>query len=48
MLIEPPNIAEFGRGEGAAIIERWLHLREFELIGAAAGDEGFESILAVA
>jgi hypothetical protein len=48
VLIEPPNIAEYGRGEGAAIIEQWLHLREFVLIGAAAGDEGFESILAVA
>jgi hypothetical protein len=48
VLIEPPNIAEYGRGDGAAIIEQWLHLREFELIGAAAGDEGFDSILAVA
>jgi hypothetical protein len=46
VLIEPRNIAEYGRGEGAAIIEQWLHLREFVLIGAAAGDERFESVLA--
>lgn len=46
--IQPRNIAKYGRGEEAAIIERWLHLREFVLVGTAAEDEGLESILAVA
>lgn len=48
VLIKPRNIAEYRRGEDAPIIERFLHLRGFVLVGAAAGDEGFESILAVA
>ena len=48
VMIQPRNIAEYGRGEGAAIIEQWLHLREFVLVGKAADNEGFESILAVA
>ncbi|MCC7157658.1 MAG: hypothetical protein IT161_23970 [Bryobacterales bacterium] len=46
--IQPRNIAKYGRGEEAAIIERWLHLREFVLVGAAAEDERFESVLALA
>jgi hypothetical protein len=48
VLIKPRNIAEYRRGEDAPIIERFLHLRGFVLVGAAAGDERFESILAVA
>ena len=48
VMIQPRNIAEYGRGEEAAIIERWLRLRGFVLLGAAAGDERLESVLAVA
>ena len=46
--IQPRNIAKYGRGEEAAIIEQWLHLREFVLVGTAAEDERFESVLAFA
>ncbi len=28
-LVRPPNIAEYGRGEEAAVIEQWFRLREF-------------------
>ena len=45
--ILPRNIAKYGRGEEAAIIEAWLHLREFVLVGKAAEDERFESVLAL-
>lgn len=48
VMIQPRNIAEYGRGDEAAIIEQWLHARGFVLVGKAAGDERFESILAVA
>ncbi len=48
VLIRPRNIAEYRRGEDAPIIERFLHLRGFVLVGESAGDERFESILAVA
>jgi hypothetical protein len=46
--IQPRNIAKYGRGEEAPIIEQWLHLREFVLVGTAAEDERFESVLALA
>jgi hypothetical protein len=48
VLIQPRNIAEYGRGEEAAIIEQWLRLRGFVLVGTAAGDEKLEPVLAVA
>ena len=46
--IQPRNIAKYGRGEEATIIEQWLHLREFVLLGTAAEDERVESVLAFA
>jgi hypothetical protein len=45
--IQPRNVAKYGRGEEAAIIEQWLHLREFVLVGTAAEDERLESVLAL-
>lgn len=46
--IQPRNIAKYGRGEEAAIIEQWLHLREFVLVGAAAEYAELESALVLA
>jgi hypothetical protein len=39
VLIQPPNIAEYGRGEEAALIEEWLLRRSFAVNGASDGDE---------
>lgn len=36
VLIRPRNIAEYGRGEEALIIEEWLRARGFVLVGSAA------------
>jgi hypothetical protein len=46
--ILPRNVAKYGRGEEAATIEQWLHLRGFVLVGKAAEDERLESVLAFA
>ena len=35
--IQPRNIAKYGRGEEAAIIERWLHLRGVRASGNGGG-----------
>lgn len=48
VLVQPPNIAEYGRGEEAAIIEQWLRARKFVLVGSVADDEGSQSLMAVA
>ena len=48
VLIQPPNIAEYGRGEESALIEQWLRVRGFVLVGSAANDEEAESFMAVA
>jgi hypothetical protein len=48
LVIQPPNIAEYGRGEEAAIIEQWLRARGFILVGVAADDETSEPFVAVA
>ena len=48
VLVRPPNIAEYGRGEEAAIIEQWLRARGFVLVGSAADDETSDSFMAVA
>jgi hypothetical protein len=48
VLIRPRNIAEYGRGEEAAIIENWLRARGFVVVGAAADDERPGPCLAVA
>jgi hypothetical protein len=48
VLIQPPNIAEYGRGEESALIEQWLRARGFVLVGSAANDEEAESFMAVA
>jgi hypothetical protein len=46
--IQPPNVAEYGRGEEAAVIEQWLRAREFILVGSVADDEDSQSFMAVA
>ncbi|MBM3786190.1 MAG: hypothetical protein FJW30_17665 [Acidobacteria bacterium] len=43
LLVMPPNIAEYGRGEEAAVIEQWLRAREYVLGGE---DEDTQSFLA--
>jgi hypothetical protein len=48
VVIRPPNVAEYGRGEEAAVIEQWLRARRFVLVGSAADDENPESFMAVA
>ena len=48
VLIRPPNIAEYGRGEEAAAIEQWLRVRGFVLVGSVADDENAQSFMAVA
>jgi hypothetical protein len=46
--IQPPNIAEYGRGEESAFIEQWLRVRGFVLVGLVADDENPQSFMAVA
>jgi len=48
VLIRPRNIAEYGRGEEAAIIEEWLRAREFVCVGSVDADEEADSFMAVA
>jgi hypothetical protein len=48
VLIHPPNVAEYGRGEEAAVIEQWLRVRGFVLVGSVADDENSQSFMAVA
>lgn len=48
VLVQPPNIAEYGRGEEAAIIEQWLRARGFVIVGSVADDENTQSFMAVA
>ncbi len=48
VLVRPPNIAEYGRGEEAAIIEQWLRSRGFVLVGSLVDDENSEPFMAVA
>ena len=48
VLVQPPNIAEYGRGEEAAIIEQWLRARGFVIVGSVADDETTQSFMAVA
>jgi hypothetical protein len=43
LLVMPPNIAEYGRGEEAAVIEQWLRARQYVLEGE---DEDTQSFLA--
>jgi hypothetical protein len=48
VLIQPPNIAEYGRGEEAAIIELWLRSRNFVRVESVADDETSQPFMAVA
>jgi hypothetical protein len=48
LAIRPPNVAEYGRGEEAAVIERWLRARGFVLTGSAMDDEDSNPFMAVA
>jgi hypothetical protein len=48
VLIQPPNIAEYGRGEEAAIIEQWLRARSFVRMDSVADDETSQPFMAVA
>ena len=48
LMIQPPNIAEFGRGEEAAPIEQFLRERRFVRIGTEADGETTEPFMAVA
>ena len=48
VVIRPPNIAEYGRGEEATVIEQWLRARRFVLVGSAADDETSQPFVAVA
>jgi hypothetical protein len=48
VLVRPPNIAEYGRGEEAAVIEQWLRVRGFVLMGSVADDENAQPFVAVA
>ncbi|MDR3739856.1 MAG: hypothetical protein P4L40_12655, partial [Terracidiphilus sp.] len=48
VLIQPPNIAEYGRGEEAAIIEEWLRARRFVRFESGADDEISQPFMAVA
>jgi len=48
VLIQPPNIAEYGRGEEAAIIELWLRSRNFVRVESVADDEISQPFMAVA
>ena len=48
VVMRPPNIAEYGRGEEAAVIEQWLRARRFVLVGSAADDETSQPFVAVA
>ena len=48
VLVRPPNVAEYGRGEEAALIEHWLRERKFILVGSVADDENARSFMAVA
>lgn len=48
VLIQPPNVAQYGRGEESAVIEQWLRLRGFVLVGVMADDENPQSFMAVA
>lgn len=48
VLVKPPNIAEYGRGEEAAIIEQFLRARGFVIVGSVADDENTQSFMAVA
>ncbi len=44
--IRPQNVAEYGRGEEALIIEEWLRARGFILVGKAAEHEETEPAVA--
>ena len=48
LLIQPPNVAEYGRGEEAGVIEQWLRARGFVLTGLAVDDEDSNPFMAVA
>ena len=48
LVIEPPNVAEYGRGEESAVIEQWLRARGFVLTGSAMDDEDSNPFMAVA
>jgi hypothetical protein len=48
LVIQPPNVAEYGRGEEAAVIEQWLRARGFVLTGSALDDEDSNPFMAVA
>lgn len=48
VLVQPPNIAEYGRGEEAAVIEQWLRARGFVIVGSVADDETTQPFMAVA
>jgi len=48
VLIRPPNIAEYGRGDESAVIEQWLRARGFVVVGSVSDDENPQSFMAVA
>ena len=47
-VVQPPNVAEYGRGEEAALIEQWLRARGFVIVGSVADDENNQPFMAVA
>jgi hypothetical protein len=48
LMIQPPNIADYGRGEEAAPIEQFLRERRFVQVGTEADDETTQPFMAVA
>lgn len=48
LLVRPPGVAEYARGEESAILERWLLKRGFILMGTEEEDEDTHPLLAVA
>ncbi len=48
VMVQPPGVAEFGRGEEAALIEQWLRSRGFILVGKGVEDENSQPFMAVA
>ena len=48
VLIQPPNVGEYGWGDGVTVIEQWLRARGFVLAGSVADDEISQPFVAFA
>ncbi len=46
LLVRPPNIAEYGRGEEASVIENWLRVRGFVRDETGGEDEAAQPLVA--